>query len=325
VCSLLTHRTAPSTLHALRCFEVGLQFKVIFAEYRINSFWGFASFHSTFCLFCSVLFCSDTAVVFLRVRRDLSFVVLAFSRLICDSWAAMLLGRQLVELLASGVSTPLPRCPLAFAQIALREARILSGSDTVLAGIRRFSLRQWDAPLLHPSRAARAPSASALASLSLPSASQSSSSGEPLIRTPFRMSRSNIVAFGELLVLPDRARLAAADTTMLLCLTAWLVALQQTFGPADFVVGIWVSVRDVHPPGAAGLAAPLSSLAPLCVRLSRCRSFVDLFVDVGRRVEAARSRALCPPHLPSGCAYIPIQVEPPSYLMCSLSISADMM
>lgn len=210
----------------------------------------------------------------LRVRWDVAYIVLAVARLACDPWSAMLLGRQLVDLLL-GQPSP-PPAPLAFAQLALREARILSGGDGVLAHLKHYWGHQCDQP-----------------AMSFPP-DPAGSPADPLARTHFRMSRSNIVAFSELVVLPSHSRIDAADTTMLLCLAAWLISLQQTLGLADFVVGLWLSPRDVHPPGAAGLAAPLAAPLPLRVRLSRARSFVDVVIALGRLVAQARSRAQFP-------------------------------
>ena len=212
----------------------------------------------------------------LRLQRDLHVVVLSFPRVACDAWSTQVFARQLVALLLHDEPVFALATPVAFAQLALREARLLSGSDPALAAMRHYWARELaDTPVLQPARDEDVP-------------------GLPHAHTRFRMSRSNIVAFGELLVLPTGARADAADITMLLCLSAWLVALQQTLGMADFVVGLLVSVRDLHPTGAVGLLAPLSAVIPLRVRMSRAHSFVDLFLDVGRRVDQARSHAQCP-------------------------------
>ena len=136
--------------------------------------------------------------------------------------------------------------------------------------------------------------------------------GVVAVRSAFRVSRSNIVAFTELLILPSSCHVDSTDTTLLLCLTAWLIALQQTVGLADFVVGVVLSVRDLHPTGVRGLLAPLGGVFPLRVRLSRASSFVDLFMDVGRSVYLARTHAqypVCPPYGNSSQGVYPVQVR----------------
>ncbi len=110
-----------------------------------------------------------------------------------------------------------------------------------------------------------------------------------------------------MVVLPD-GRVDPSDITMVLTLSTWALALQQSLGMADFVVGMHVSLRDMHPGGAAGLVAPLTTILPLRVRVSRCRSFVDLFLEVARSLHYLRNNILDPTAAISAAPLLPVQV-----------------
>eukprot|EP00047_Mylnosiga_fluctuans_P020742 m.95916 g.95916 ORF g.95916 m.95916 type:complete len:829 (-) comp8614_c0_seq2:391-2877(-) len=226
-------------------------------------------------------------VTLVHVRKELNFIVLAVPGALCDAWSASLLVCQLTMML-NGEAAPTEEAAVSFAQLALREARVLSGGDGVLASLRHFWSSRADCPLLQPPRG---------------------DGDETATRTAFRVSRSNIVAFTELLILPSHCRVDAADITMMMCLTSWLIALQQSVGVADFVVGLAVSLRDLHPTGVRSLVAPLSGVYPLRIRMSRATSFADVFMDVVRSVYLTRTHAQYPVQPPASAGAYPVQFE----------------
>jgi hypothetical protein len=204
-----------------------------------------------------------------------------------DAWSGMLFARQMVGLLLG--EAPLAAPAIEFAQIAMREANTLSSGPATLRRLRAYWQRHLgQLPIL-------------LAGVRADDRLREEGGPDSMYSTRFRISRSQVGAFHDMLVLPQ-GRVDPADTTMLLCLCAWLVALQQQLGPADFVVGLVLSLRDVHPDGAEGLFAPLTATLPLRVRMSRCRSFADLLAEVSRCIARARTHMMDPAAAASSAA-----------------------